>query len=87
MQLRVDDLVLTFDDSIHYETFDVPDNYHGVDFHAPDGKYEVLSSKLGMRLLINLKDGSNKDVPFHEGTFWMLPAGIKVERVKDGPIV
>lgn len=80
MQLRVDDLVFTFDD-IHYETFDDPANYHGVDFTLADGsRYEVLSSKLGMRLLINLADGFNKDVPFHEGTFWMLPAGIQVTR-------
>jgi hypothetical protein len=79
MQLRVDDLVLTFEDGTRFETFDDPANYHGVDFFLADGKYEVLSSKLGMRLLINLADGYNKDVPFHEGTFHMLP-GVQVTR-------
>lgn len=84
MVLRVEDFVFTFDEAVtRHETFDNRPDYYGVIFHTEDGyRHEVISSKLGVRVLINHKTwlGYGEDVPFHEGTFWKLPAGVHAER-------
>jgi hypothetical protein len=52
--------------------------YYGIIFFMDDGQYEILHNyDMGDRLLINLNNGSNKDVPFKEETFWMLPKGVE----------
>ena len=81
MKLSVGRFVLDFED-IRHKLFE-GEHYRGVTFFAADGfRYEVIESRLGTRLLINHQTeyGHMRDVPFHEGTFRMLPRSIHTYR-------
>ena len=75
-----------FPTSLKYETYS-NNSYCGITFIIPgggngytckDGKYDVVSHHFGWeRLIISDKCG-HKDVPFHKGTFGMLPEGVEV---------
>lgn len=64
---------------ITYTKFSCED-YYGISFS--DSKIDVLDNKfLGTRLNINGNDfGEFRDIPFHEGTFDLLPADIKCQK-------
>jgi len=79
---RIDKYILTFDHNIKTEIFSET-QYYGIIFHMDNGKYEVMHNfDLGNRLLINLKNGANKDVPFKEETFWLLPPVINAKEME-----
>ena len=59
--------------------------YHkGILFHDSEARYDLVHNKgvSWSRLMVNRKDGSWNDYPFHEGTFHFLPIGIEVRRYR-----
>lgn len=79
--------IFIFDSNLKYETYEC-EFYHGIIFIienegdgvlSKDARYDVVyhPNINWERLIINNRSGV-KDVPFHEGTFHLLPEGIKV---------
>lgn len=79
MKLQIDRFVLEFDDSVKHERFECED-YRGVKFFENGYRYEILDCLLGIRLIVNHDDqlGFFKDMPFHEGTWGLLPSAVRV---------
>lgn len=67
-------------DAVKFTVFDDPDNYYGITFTHGKWKTEVIECKLGTRILIMGDIGECRDIPFHEGTWHLLPKGVKAER-------
>lgn len=83
VKFKVGDFILFFPTSIKFETFNDPENYYGIIFFQDKCKYQVLESKIGIRLLINGSDGTAKDLPFHDGTSHFLPDFVKIKNIKE----
>lgn len=55
--------------------------YDGIVFHVDDTTYDVINNYvMGPRLVITTPPTGSKDVPFHSGSWWLLPEGITVEK-------
>lgn len=82
IQIKFSKYVVSFNpNDIEYETYD-ESSYHGIIFKDSEARYDLIHHKFDWdRMIVNYKDGSYKDLPFHEGTFRFLPACIKIERV------
>jgi hypothetical protein len=79
MKITFEDYIFTVNDDIEYCTFDEK-SYHGITFYVDGNQYELIRGVMGDRLVISHKDGSWKDVPFHEGTWGFLPEEIQIRR-------
>jgi len=78
MEYKIGRFILTFPDDIGYYICN-DESGEGIRFHIDGKRYEMLNSLLGMRLLINWDEFSWKDIPFHEGTTYILPDIIEVK--------
>jgi len=73
-------LVSFQENSIQYEMYDDP-SYYGIIFRDDNAKYDLIHHRFDWtRMIVNYKDGSYRDLPFHEGTFRFLPENVKVQR-------
>lgn len=77
MIYRLLHLSLQFPDDFPVKVFHSEHN-QGISFDLPPLRYEIISSPLGIRLLINGAEGEMRDLPFHPGTFHFLPDFIEV---------
>lgn len=82
VQLKFGNFVVSFDETaIEHETYDEP-SYYGIIFKDSEAKYDLIHHRIDWtRMIVNYKDESYKDLPFHEGTFRFLPDCVKVERI------
>jgi hypothetical protein len=82
VQFKLGTFVVSFDEAtIEHETYD-DKCYYGIIFKDQEAKYDLIHHRIDWtRMIVNYKDGSYKDLPFHEGTFRFLPDCVKVERI------
>lgn len=81
-QFKFDNFIISFSEETNHEIYD-QEWVSGIIFFDDNGKYDCNHNKVDWnRLIINYKDGSCIDLPFHEGTFNFLPKGIEIERIK-----
>lgn len=82
IQFTLGNFMVSFDETvIEHETYDIP-CYYGIIFRDREAKYDLIHHRIDWtRMVVNYKDGSYKDLPFHEGTFRFLPDCVKVERI------
>lgn len=82
IQLTIGGFMVSFDeDTISHKTYN-EESYYGVIFEDDEAKYDIIHHRFDWtRMIVNYKDGSYKDLPFHEGTFRFLPDYVKVERI------
>ena len=83
LDFKVGDFILSFPTDIKFDTFNDPVNYYGIIFHYEKYKFEVMESKIGIRLLISGTMGESKDLPFHKGTAHFLPNFVKVKHIDE----
>ncbi len=80
---KLDKYLFKFAD-IKYEIYD-NESYRGIIFY--DGKYQydiVQNYNLGNRLIIaSYLYNEHKDIPLHDGTLYLIPSKIKVEKINE----
>ena len=79
--------LITYDASIKVEMFSEKD-YHGIYFFMEDGQYQLINNfHMGPRMIINLKNGYNHDIPFKPATFSFLPPGVTACEMNKEPFI
>lgn len=84
----LDKYIIIFKPCLKHETFKNEWNY-GIIFHIDYDQYEIINGQIGFRLLINknfnkwFSDSEWRDVPFHPGTFHLLPDGVTAKHNND----
>lgn len=79
LEFRIGAHILSFTPArVNFETFNLVGNYYGIIFIEKTGRYEIIYSKMGTRLLLNSSNGESRDLPFHSGTWHFLPDTVKV---------
>jgi hypothetical protein len=81
LEFKIGNFMLSFPNTIRFDTFNNPGDYYGIDFYYEKYKFEVLDSRIGTRLLINGSIGEAKDLPFNKGTAHFLPDFVKVKQI------
>lgn len=75
--------VITYDASMKTEVFSC-ESYNGITFFTEEGRYQVINNyHMGPRIVINLHDGSFRDMPFKPDTFDYLPKGTSASELKN----
>jgi hypothetical protein len=82
MKYKFDNTTLTIPKDIRHETYD-DDGSYGINIYHGAHIYNLHYNKLAKwgRLIISSKnnEGGWKDLPYNQGTYWMLPVNIKVD--------
>lgn len=56
--------------------------FNGIIFYKGDYRYDLCHNVVDWnRIIISCKDGSYKDLPFHEGTWHFLPDGVTIRKI------